>query len=206
MTTTRTAATLTRTATLAALVLLLGACVGSTPPSRHYVLTPLEAAPEGAAMDTELVFAVGPVSLPAYLDRPQIVLATGPNERRFAELARWAEPLDAGMNRTLRENLSRLLGSEHVTTWPGVQTEMPTVRVAVQVLRFDVSTADGQADLQARWTLFDADGNATLVRRSEVRSRLSGDSEAAWIDALSSAVAELSKQIALEVHAQAMGG
>ena len=71
-----------RLVTLAAVFTLTAvvAGCGSTPTSRFYSLS---AATEPTAPSSNLSIAVGPVSVPAVVDRPQIVVNVGPNQVRL---------------------------------------------------------------------------------------------------------------------------
>ena len=62
--------------------------------------------------------AVGPVSVPAAVDRPQIVVSTGPNQVRLDEFNRWASPLQNNIARVVAENLVAMLGTPRVTLFP----------------------------------------------------------------------------------------
>ena len=68
----------------------LAAGCGTSPPSRFYTLGPT-AAP--ASSTSTLVVAVGPVTIPAVVDRPEFVVNTGPNEVKIDDFNRWASPL-----------------------------------------------------------------------------------------------------------------
>ena len=54
---------------------------------------------------------VGPVSVPAVVDRPQIVVTTGPNQVRLDEFNQWASPLQNNIARVVAENLVAMLGT-----------------------------------------------------------------------------------------------
>ena len=69
--------------------LALAACATS-PPSRFYTLS---GPPAPAAPATTLSIAVGPVAIPAVVDRPEIVVSVGENEVWLDEFNRWASPL-----------------------------------------------------------------------------------------------------------------
>ena len=71
---------------------LLTGCGRSIPP-RFYVLSPLPRGQQVSAPDKPLVIGIGPVELPPYLDRPQIVSRPDANRIALAEFDRWAEPL-----------------------------------------------------------------------------------------------------------------
>ena len=63
---------------------------GSTPPSHFYTLS---ATAKPAALSSSVSVSVGPVAVPAVVDRPEIVVRTGPNEVWLDEFNRWASPL-----------------------------------------------------------------------------------------------------------------
>ncbi|HHS83814.1 MAG TPA: hypothetical protein ENK38_02680, partial [Gammaproteobacteria bacterium] len=68
-------------------LLLLAAC-GTTRPSHFYLLTPL-AQNDSGLEDSGPGIIVGPITLPDYLLRPQIVLRNDENEITFEEFHRW---------------------------------------------------------------------------------------------------------------------
>jgi uncharacterized lipoprotein YmbA len=49
---------------------------------------------------------LAPVEVPAYLRGKEMVVRTGANEIQFAEYDRWAESLDQGIGRAIKENLA----------------------------------------------------------------------------------------------------
>jgi uncharacterized lipoprotein YmbA len=99
----------------AALVLLLAAAAGCSLPqaqpdlTRYYVLT---AAAPATAANAAPAEPVGPrvylraVTVPEYLRGKIMVVRLGQNEVRYVDDARWAEPLEPGLARVLREDLT----------------------------------------------------------------------------------------------------
>src|SRR5262245_12059468 len=94
-----------------ALILLTSGCASSPPPRYDDV----GAINTGGATASSMSIAVGPVAVPAMVDRPQIVVVTGPNEVRLDEFNRWAAPLQNNISRVVAENLTVLLGTPRVT-------------------------------------------------------------------------------------------
>ncbi|HTR44617.1 MAG TPA: ABC-type transport auxiliary lipoprotein family protein, partial [Thermodesulfovibrionales bacterium] len=72
---------------LGVILVMLAGCAGS-PPSTFYQLSSLggqtQVTREGAP-DQSLIIAIGPVRMPDYLDRSQIVTRSGKNELKLAE-------------------------------------------------------------------------------------------------------------------------
>ena len=86
-------------------------------PTRFYVLNVQSAPPTRAAEGEFKRWKVGlkPVELPAYLRSKAMVVRTGTNEIHFADFDRWAEPLDQGISRVMKETLSSARNVESVT-------------------------------------------------------------------------------------------
>jgi hypothetical protein len=195
--------------TLAALAagLLLAGCAATTP-TRFYTLSSLVVPPGEAAKGLpHLAVGVGPVTLPEYLNRPQIVTRAGSNRIILADFDSWAEPLDGLFARILTENLSLLLGTDDVVPLPLRRTIRLDYDVEVSVTRFDVDSA-GHAVLDARWVVYrDADGERVHSARSTIVEPAPTDDQAAGVQALSQALGDLSRQIAAAITAdQASAG
>src|SRR5262252_2493897 len=105
-----------------AVVLGMTACIGGrpSPATQHYVLSPvIEALPDGAECSaTPLVIGVGPVTLPAYLDRPQMVIRPASDQIEINEFEQWGEPLRSGVTRVVAVNIARLLLETRVVRFP----------------------------------------------------------------------------------------
>ena len=79
-------------------------------PTRFYLLPTLTDVSSPAAMgERALTIGVGPVTLPPYLDRPQIVTRASRAQLHLAELDQWAASLQDTVARVLAENLSLLM-------------------------------------------------------------------------------------------------
>ena len=98
---------------LCALILFVTGCAST--PVRYYTLS---AATESAASSSDLSVVVGPVSVPDEVDRPQLVVRTGPNQVQVDEFNLWAAPLQSNISRVVAQNLATLLGTPHVTLFP----------------------------------------------------------------------------------------
>ena len=106
--------------TLGLFLLALAGCA-STPPTQFYVLPSLagsDTAPLSAADSRDLTIGVGPVTLPPYLDRPQIVTNTSRAKLTLAEFDQWAAPLHDIFSRALAENLALLIPTDRVLLHP----------------------------------------------------------------------------------------
>jgi len=182
-------------ALVAAIVGLFLAACAQTQPSRFYTLSglPDDAAPSSAS--SELAIGVGPISLPNYLDRPEIVRRATPNQFQVAEFDRWGEQLGDVFPRVMAENLSVLLATDRVFLLPQRRDTTIDYQVEVQVTRFDADV-DGPAILAARWEIFDNDGKSLAVDRSTFTESVGSEGYGAVATAMSQTVAALSREIA----------
>lgn len=169
----------------------------STPPSHFYLLTPLAAEPPSdPPTSPDIGLVVGPVTLPEYLLRPQIVLRDETNEIRFEEFHRWAEPLHGNFSRVLAENLSRLLNSSRIVLYPGYRTAELPWQVTIDVARMEMGTGR-PVELVARWHILDRRHRKLVYsNRSVITEPVDSDRQGAMIAAQSRALARLSREIA----------
>lgn len=184
---------------LPVLILLAFSVAGCTAsaPAHFYVLTPVDQ--KAPVIGTGSVVGVGPVHIPAYLDQPQMVRRTTPNRLDVNEFERWGGPLQQDVIRVLAQNLSRLLGTSRVVTYPW-ETAVPVdFQVTVELRRFDAGP-DEEVHLDALWAVFQGDGRRLLhMTQSSLSVPLSGPDSDSVAQAQSAALGELSRAIAGEV-------
>jgi len=186
---------------LAAVVMLCGlgtlaAGCGSSPPSRFYTLSGTATPP---AASSSLSVAVGQVTIPAAVDRPQMVVSTSANQVELDEFNRWASPLGNNISRVVAVNLVALLGTPNVTLFPQMLAADADFRVAIEVQRFD-STPGEAAVLDAVWTVRRAKDAKADTGRTTVRETVQEKSIEALVAAHSRAMARLSQDIAAAVR------
>jgi uncharacterized lipoprotein YmbA len=169
----------------------LTACA-TPPPTRFYTLT-ATAAP--AATPSALVVAVGPVTVPATVDRPEIVVSAGRNELIPEDFHRWASPLQDNFSRVIAEDLGLILGSPRVGRFPPPLGVDADYRVFVDVRNFD-STLGEAAAIDAMWTVRRMKDKKTLSGRTVARESTADGSYQALAAAHSQAAAKMSRDIA----------
>jgi len=173
--------------------------------SRIFVLfSPLkEAERQDSDPSEQISLGVGPVQLPGYLDRREIVTRVAQSRLDVSQNDRWAEPLDENLTHVLAQNLSVLLGSDGVISYPWPIAKGPDYRVTVEVLQFECNSAL-EAQLSARWWVIDRNGTgAPELKESSLTRAATDRSTDASVAALSETVADLSRQIAQAVTALA---
>ena len=186
--------------TLHALSLVLVAVTagcGTSATARFYTLT-ATATSDGAAA-TRAAVVVGPVSVPASVDRPQFVVQVAPNRVEIDEFNRWAAPLNDAIAQVVANNLAVLLGTADVGTAPlaGVR---PTHRVALDVQRFE--TVQGEAAVvDVVWAVRPTAGGDPRAGRTMAREPAPGNNFDALAAAHSRALAQVSRDIATAIRA-----
>jgi uncharacterized lipoprotein YmbA len=181
---------------------LSGWACGS-PPENFYVLrdsTPAAALPAVSSRSFTGAVMVGPVSLPDFVDRPQLVVQSTPDRVTVLEQQRWAEPLKVGIARLMAAQLSRLLGSTSVSSTDDVLGR-PDLRVSLDVRRFE--TDPGRAvTLETLWTVRAAEDRRN--GHTLVQEPIRGAGYEAVVAADGRAFEAVSRQIAEAVSA--LGG
>ena len=190
--------------TLGVCLAILGGCAGTTPPSDFYILSAL---PQSSAQtrsdgdESRIAIGIGPVKLPEYLDRSQIITRTSPNALKVASFDRWAEPLKSSFPRILMENLATLLNTDQVALYPWRKSASVEYQVLVDVVQFDAEKG-GDAVLIARWTLLEERSEKILKRKKSIfRKTLQSNNYRSIVSAQSQTVIELSREIAESIKA-----
>jgi uncharacterized lipoprotein YmbA len=186
----------TATAALCLFVGLAAGC-GSTPASHFYTLN-AGAAPGATPLNISVI--VGPVSVPAVVDRPQIVVTTAPNQVRVEEFNRWAAPLQNGIARVVAENLVAMLGTPRVTLSSQILGTDADYRAVIEVQGFESSLGEA-ATLDAVWTVRRTKDGKSETGRTTAREGVQEKSYDALAAAHSRALARLSRDIADAVRA-----
>jgi len=182
------------------LLCALAAGCSSTPASRFYVLNATASGSAAPAATSSLSVAVGPVSVPASVDRAQFVASTGPNQVELDEFQRWASPLQNNIARVVVENLAILLAAPRVTQYPQALGPDADYRVAVEVQRFE-STPGKSIVLDAVWAVRRSKDGKFESGRTTMHEDVEAEGFAVLAAAHSRALGRLSQDIADAVRA-----
>jgi uncharacterized lipoprotein YmbA len=179
----------------------------STPPSSFYILNALSGLEQNErvalAPSEDLFIGVGPVKIPDYLDRVQIVTRAGDTTLEISEYHRWSEPLDKSLERIIAENLTRLLATDNVLVYPWPGTRRVDYQVVIEVKRFEGKPGD-KVRLDACWTILTEEGKQVrLCRNSYISEPVGGNSHEDMVSSLSRAAGRLSREIATAIAEEA---
>ncbi len=182
-----------RPAALAIVFALAAVAAGCASSPAH--LYTLSATVTPSAASSKLSVAVGPVSVPAAVDRPQIVVSTSANQVTVDDFNRWASPLQDNLARVVAENLVALLGTPRVTLFPQTLAAEVDYRVQIEIRNFE-SAPGKSASLDAVWTVRRAKDGKTETGRTSAREKVDADGYEVLAAAHSRGVARLSQDIA----------
>lgn len=166
-------------------------------PSHFYTLSATGAPAAGPQAGFSV--SVGPVSVPAAVDRLPIVVRTGPNQVYISEFDRWASPLKADIPRVVAGNLASMLGTAQVTVFPASSAADASYRVRIDILRFE-SEPDRAATLDALWTVSAGKGEQTRRSRTTLAEATQGPGYGDLVAAHSCALGQLSAEIAAAIR------
>jgi hypothetical protein len=179
-----------------------------SPTPRFYALTPINGKKVGADLVSAripgaigdrlkaMIIGVGPVKIPEYLDRPQMVTKDKKGTLKFDEFNRWGESLDLGLARLIREDLTVMLPGAKLTLYPWNPSIAVKYQVVAEVVQLD-SELDRDMSLVMQWTVIDVQNSKTvIIKRSEFRRAIIPHDYSGLAKTLSRACASLSSQIA----------
>lgn len=181
---------------VALVVAMAGGC-GTSAKSRFYTLESV--AKQAGAPTADYGVMVGPVSVPASVDRPEFVVQVTPNRVEISEFDRWAAPLSNEIARTVAGDLSLLLGTPDVGVAPFANFD-PDYRVTINVLRFESMPGDS-VHVEAVWAVRKTEGGVTSSGRTSAQEAVDGKDFEGLAAAHSRALVTLSSDIADAIRA-----
>lgn len=185
----------------ALLMVIIGGC-GASPPSDFFIMTPMTEADTRPAVpppDGSLSLVVGPVSIPEYLNRTQIVTRAGTNRLNVNEFNRWGGSFTPNISRVVAQNLSAILGTDDVFVFPAEDTLSPRYRIILSLTQFDGALGDSVV-LDTRWVITTPRSkNPPATGRTIAKESTNGGSYEDYVAAQSRALAKLSQDIAAKI-------
>jgi hypothetical protein len=177
------------------LVSLFAGCASSPSPEQHLYF--LSADTQPGVINQEMTIGIGVVDVAPYLQRGEIMLQVGPQELRPARYHQWAEPLQAGVRRYLRDQLSADLAIAVDTNRQFRNNWQMRVDITVDKFHGDL---DGQVLLDAHYVI-QGIADPTQLKRGRVRisGSQSGSGYAALVDAQEALLDRLARRIATDV-------
>jgi uncharacterized lipoprotein YmbA len=193
------------TLTTLLLISLITGC--STQPSQKTLFYRLDIPVETAASQTAAAelpvpqprLGVGPVSLAAYLDRPQLISRVSPFHLELHDFHYWAGKLQDNLTLVLTQALQQRLGQDRVIAYPWHRSVRPVYELSLNLDRLDEE--QGQMRLQVRWTLIEGTtGELIDLHQASIAEPLQGSGAEAQVAAASRAVLRLAEQLTVRLR------
>ncbi len=157
---------------LLACVSLVVGCVGTSRPSRFYTLAPAEVRDAPVAAANGVPLAIGPIDIPDYLDRQQIVTRSGENELVVSDFDRWGGSLERDISSSLVATAADRLAPRGILVfpWRSIPPASATgaYRASIAISRFDGALGRSVV-LRGRWQLVrERDGREEFLTMKQV--------------------------------------
>lgn len=193
--------TLKRTLVGLALAIGLGACV-SVPVTHYHTLSPANPVTTNGK-PVALKFDLQTVSVPAAVDRQEIVLREGSGGLLLLENERWSAPLADEIRTALASSLTRRLGAQDVSGLPlAAGTEILKIRVAIR--RFD-AIAGSTVTLSTDWSLDERVNGRSILTCSSLVKTDAGNSVPSIVQAHQQNIEILARRIEQGLRTRADG-
>jgi uncharacterized lipoprotein YmbA len=161
--------------------LFLIACAGDPPPPQTHYLLRADTPVQTSRVEAPISIGLRRVEVAAYLRQSGLVVATGPHQVRPARHHLWAEPLEEGLRRYLRAEISRALGYDISADVLQRKQWDYAVEIIVEELH---GTLSGEALLSASWRITRGDSTDPVADFRFARSAsLSQDGYAGLVEA-----------------------
>jgi uncharacterized lipoprotein YmbA len=175
-------------------------------PTKFYVLTVQDTASANVTAGDVKRWKVGlrPVEVPAYLRTKFMVVRVGTNEIHFADFDRWAEPLDQGIGRMMKETLGFARNVESVALNTHGDESLD-YEVAIQILACEgirVEKGRGSIRFAVTWEVRTVGTNSTATKRGGFTAGATdwdGKDYGQLATRLGAAIADASKMLAADL-------
>ena len=184
---------MSRHAIIALSFALLAAC-GTSPPVRYYTLSEPPSATSSKTAGT--IVALGPFTVPEYLEKPYIVIREKDQQMRFAEYHRWAEIPQDALTAWLASDVDSQLSEATVVAFPSANFSRADYRLRGAIAQWDVDV-NGTAVLVVQWDCRASDDTPLLpVRTSRYTAQASNaDDYPSIVQAMNETVAAFGRDI-----------
>ncbi|MBT4570819.1 MAG: membrane integrity-associated transporter subunit PqiC [Nitrosomonadales bacterium] len=174
---------------------LIFGCAKNSKPIEYYMLDASVgiSSNESLELDKGPLIGLGPIRLPEYLDRPQMVVAVSENKYKLIESHRWAEKLDQNISLALFRALPGQLGTDRMIRYPWPQRPGVDYQIKIDILELNIDPT-GQSRLVAQWSIKSKD-KTLLNKRSSFIAKASTTDVDKMVQAQSECLTKLGQEI-----------
>ena len=180
---------------LSFLTFLILGCAKSSKPVEYYMLDASVGIENNQNLksDEAPLIGLGPIRLPEYLDRFQMVVAVSENKYKLIDGHRWAEKLDQNISLALFKTLPSQLGTDRMIRYPWPQRPGVDFQVKIDILELNIDQ-NGQSQLIAQWSIKSKD-KTILNKRSTFTAQASTTDIDKMVQAQSECLTQLGQEI-----------
>jgi hypothetical protein len=185
---------------LSFLTFLILGCAKSSKPVEYYMLDASVGIGNNQTLkgDEGPMIGLGPIRLPEYLDRFQMVVAVSENKYKLIDGHRWAEKLDQNISLALFKTLPVQLGTDRMIRYPWPQRPGVDFQVKIDILELNIDQ-DGRSQLVAQWLIKSKD-KTILNKRSTFTAQASTTDIDKMVQAQSECLTKLGQEVAVNLR------
>lgn len=180
---------------LLCLISLILSCAKSSKPVEYYMLDASVGIDNNQTLkgDEGPMIGLGPIRLPEYLDRFQMVVAVSENKYKLLDGHRWAEKLDQNISLALFKTLPAQLDTDRMIRYPWPQRPGVDFQIKIDILELNIDEK-GQSQLIAQWSIKSKD-ETILNKRSSFTAQASTTDIDKMVQAQSECLTKLGREI-----------
>ncbi len=180
---------------LLSLTFFILSCAKNSKPVEYYMLDASVGIENNQSFEKDKgpLIGLGPIRLPDYLDRFQMVVAVSENKYKLIDGHRWAEKLDQNISLALFKTLPGQLGTDRMTRYPWPQRPGVDFQVKIDILELNIDQ-NGQSQLVAQWSIKSKD-ETLLNKRSTFTAQASSTDIDKMVQAQSECLTKLGQEI-----------
>ena len=184
---------------LSFLTFLILGCAKSSKPVEYYMLDASVGIDNNQTLkgDEGPMIGLGPIRLPEYLDRFQMVVAVSENKYKLIDGHRWAEKLDQNISLALFKTLPTQLGTDKMIRYPWPQRPGVDFQVKIDILELNIDQ-NGKSQLIAQWSIKSKD-KTILNKRSTFTAQASTTDIDKMVQAQSECLTKLGQEIVVNL-------
>jgi uncharacterized lipoprotein YmbA len=184
---------------LLCLSLLLSACA-ATPATNFYVLEAKSPVSIPTGNGKKRLIGIGPLTIPALLERRQIITRKDNNSIEMAEFHQWAAPLKDNILTVLSKDIAAQQANAIVRAYPWSAYGEVEYRIIIDISRFD-SQLSKSANLEASWAIME-EVNHTIISNGETKitQPLTDANYENVVLALDKLLSEFAQQLSVQLH------
>ena len=185
---------------LSFLTFLILSCTKNSKPVEYYMLDASVGIDNNQTLkgDEGPMIGLGPIRLPEYLDRFQMVVAVSENKYKLIDGHRWAEKLDQNISLALFKTLPAQLGTDRMIRYPWPQRPGVDFQVKIDILELNIDQ-DGRSQLVAQWLIKSKD-KTILNKRSTFTAQASTTDIDKMVQAQSECLTKLGQEVAVNLR------